>query len=82
MGSSTEKLLAAIITDVQLMVQDPGTAEWSSAAAAVAAKIPRHIEGLTQQPPAPRATWKKLVADLKVGCVASHVNCEALFKGP
>ena len=77
MGKSTEKLWAAIIKDVQHMVQHPGRAEWSGAFAAVPAQVLNHISRLDQQPPAPRATWKKLVADLKVGCAASTAHLKA-----
>ena len=67
MGTSADEAWAAIIRDVQRIVQLSGTAE-ESAAATVEAIM--HIKGLDQQPPTPRATWENLVADLKVGCVA------------
>ena len=69
---STQKLLANIIRDVQhMMQQQPGTASWSDATA-----VTGHIQALDQQPPSPRATWKKIVADLQVGWVVRQPwNC-------
>ena len=76
MGSSAEKAWAAILRDVQYMGQHGRTARASDAdAVAVVAAIRAHLALLNQQPPFPRATWKKLVVDLKVGwCAADQQN--------
>ena len=70
MGTSAEKLWTATIKDVQhiaQIVQHSGAADSSDAVATTLA-IHGHLAQLVRQPPYPRATWKKLVMNLKVGC--------------
>ena len=67
MGSSAEKAWAAILRDMQHILQHFG-AEGPIAAGEPAAmtNVPLQLVALAQQPPLPRATWKKLVANMKV----------------
>ena len=71
MGSSAEKAWGALLKDVQHLVQHARSTEASDAdATALAVKMAAmrvHLARLLQQPPYPRATWKKLVVNLKVG---------------
>ena len=85
MGSSAEKAWVAIVKDVQDMVQQCRTAaEMSAVADALAldvkiAAMRDRLAKLAQQPSYPRATWKKLVTSLKVGC--SGCTCLTVGSG-
>ena len=69
-----ERAWAAMLRDLQHVVQHFGGSGASGAIASlVYHSIPERAMGLAQQPPFPRATWKKLVTDLKVsmGCACT-----------
>ena len=83
MGSGTEKGWTAILKDVQSMVQHYGAAEGSdvdpvAAASAIHNSIQVHMTRLGQEPPYPRAAWKKLVAEMKVGWHSGREGCSAM----
>ena len=70
MGSSAEKAWAAILKDMQHILQHSGAAQGPVAAGATAegamTNVNVQLMRLIVQPPLPHATWKKLIANMKV----------------
>ena len=70
MATSADKVWAAILSDAEHVVQRLAAAEASEAVAASAStaliNASARLVELPQQPTVPRATWKKLVLEMKV----------------